>query len=113
MSLDFPAGETSISVFQLAELRQAEVPHAILDVREPAELEICRIENAIHIPMQQVPSRLAELPAGAPLIVICHHGMRSLRVVNFLHGAGIDNAINLDGGIDAWAAEIDPSISRY
>jgi len=45
--------------------------------------------------------------------VICHHGMRSLRVVNFLRGAGLQNAINLDGGIDAWAAEIDTSIGRY
>ncbi len=113
MSLDISGGETSISVFQLAELRQAEVSHAILDVREPAELEICRIEGAIHIPMQQVPARLAELAADAPLVVFCHHGMRSLSVVNFLRKAGFENAINLNGGIDAWSAEIDPSISRY
>jgi rhodanese-related sulfurtransferase len=110
MSLDVPA---SISVLQLAEWRQIHKPHVVLDVREPGELEICRIEDAIHIPMSQVPSRLAELPADAPLVVICHHGMRSLRVVNFLHGAGLNNAVNLDGGIDAWAAEIDPTLNRY
>jgi len=63
MSLDIPGGGSSISVSQLASWRQANTPHAILDVREPAELEICAIEGALHIPMQQVPSRLQELPA--------------------------------------------------
>jgi rhodanese-related sulfurtransferase len=110
MSVDVPA---SISVLDLAEWRQSDKPHAVLDVREPGEVEICRIEDSLHIPMSQVPSRLAELPADAPLVVICHHGMRSQRVVDFLHGAGLDNAVNLDGGIDAWAAEIDPALNRY
>jgi rhodanese-related sulfurtransferase len=113
MSLDIPDNATSISVFQLQDLRQAGVPHTVLDVREPDELAICRVENAIHIPMAQVPQRLSELPADRPLVVMCHHGMRSLRVVNFLRGNGFDNAINLDGGIDAWAAEIDPATGRY
>jgi rhodanese-related sulfurtransferase len=110
MSLAVPA---SISVFDLADWRQSNKPHVVLDVREPHELEICRIEDSLHIPMSQVPSRLAELPADAPLVVICHHDMRSLRVVNFLLGAGLHNAVNLDGGIDAWAAEIDPTLDRY
>ena len=110
MSLDSPA---SISVLQLADWRQGNKPHVLLDVREPGEIEICRIEDSLHIPMSQVPSRLAELPADTPLVVLCHHGMRSLRVVNFLHGAGLNNAVNLDGGIDAWAAEIDPTLNRY
>ena len=113
MSLDIPQGEIAISVFQLQQLRQAGTPHAVLDVREKAEIEICRIENTIHIPMGEIPSRLGELPADTPLVVLCHHGMRSLRVVNFLRGNGFDNAINLEGGIDAWAAEIDPGIGRY
>ncbi len=113
MSLETPGGDASISVFQLAEWRQANTPHAVLDVREPGELEICRIENAIHVPMGQVPARLAELPADEPLVVLCHHGMRSQRVVNYLRDAGRQNAINLDGGIDAWAVEIDPSVGRY
>jgi rhodanese-related sulfurtransferase len=110
MSFDIPA---AISVFDLADWRQNNKPHVVLDVREPQELEICRIADSLHIPMSQVPSRLAELPADAPLVVICHHGMRSLRIVNFLHGAGLNNAVNLDGGIDAWAAEIDPALNRY
>jgi len=113
MSLDIAGDDGSISVAQLAKWRQAGTPHVILDVREPGELAICRIESALHIPMSQVPSRLPELPADGPLVVMCHHGMRSQRVVDYLRAAGHDNAINLDGGIDAWAAEIDPSVGRY
>jgi rhodanese-related sulfurtransferase len=112
MNFDTP-GERSVSVFQLAEWRQVNAPHRLLDVREAAELAICGIDNAIHIPMSQVPARLPELPADVPLVVLCHHGMRSLQVVNFLREAGLANALNLEGGIDAWATEIDPSVSRY
>lgn len=113
MSLDIPGSKISISVSQLQDLRLAAAPHVVLDVREADELAICSVENVIHIPMAQVPSRLSELPADRPLVVMCHHGMRSLRVVNFLRGNGFDNAINLDGGIDAWAVGINPAIGRY
>jgi rhodanese-related sulfurtransferase len=113
MSLDIPGSSISISVFQLQALRQTGAAHLLLDVREADELEICAIECARHIPMSQVPGRLGELPADRPLVVMCHHGMRSLRVVNFLRGNGFENAINLDGGIDAWAAEIEPAVGRY
>jgi rhodanese-related sulfurtransferase len=113
MGLDIPGNKNSISVFQLQDLRQAGAPHLLLDVREADELAICAVENAIHIPMAEVPSRLGELPADRPLVVMCHHGMRSLRVVEFLRGNGFGNAVNLDGGIDAWAAEIEPAIGRY
>jgi len=113
MSLDNPGNKNSISVFQLRELRQAGAPHVLLDVREADELAICAIENAVHIPMAEVPQRLGELPADTPLVVMCHHGMRSLRVVNYLRGNGFNNAVNLDGGIDAWAAQIEPAVGRY
>jgi rhodanese-related sulfurtransferase len=103
----------SISVQHLAELRRDHTPHILLDVREADELEICQLENALHIPMSQVPARLADLPSDQPIVVMCHHGGRSLRVVQFLRQAGRDNAINLDGGIESWALEIDPSIARY
>jgi len=106
-------GHDAISVEQLAAWRRVKAPHAILDVREAHELAICQIDGAIHIPMGQVPARIAELPEDQPLVVMCHHGARSLRVVNFLHGAGRRNAINLDGGIAAWAEEIDPAMRQY
>lgn len=86
---------------------------AILDVREENELSICRIEGALHIPMAEVPDRYAELPKDVPLIVFCHHGMRSLKVVEYLKARGLENAINLTGGIHAWANEVDAEMPRY
>jgi len=103
----------SISVQELAALRRDQAPHVLLDVREAHELEICKLDHALHIPMSQVPARLAELPSEEPIVVMCHHGGRSMRVVQFLLKAGRNNAINLDGGIDAWADEIDASVERY
>jgi rhodanese-related sulfurtransferase len=113
MSVGLLGNQDSISVEQLAEWQQDRVPHTILDVREPDELAICQITHALHIPMSQVPSRLADLPADEPVVVMCHHGMRSMSVVNFLRGAGLLNAVNLDGGIDAWARQIDTSVQLY
>jgi len=106
-------GQDAISVQQLAAWQDSNAAHVVLDVREAEELAICRFETALHIPMQQIPARLAELPMNEPLVVICHHGMRSMQVVNFLRDAGRHNAVNLDGGIDAWARQIDAAMQRY
>ena len=84
-----------------------------LDVQEARELDICRLEGALHIPMAEIPARTDVLPTKQPLVVICHHGARSQMVVDFLRNAGFDNAINLNGGIEAWACEIDQSMRRY
>jgi rhodanese-related sulfurtransferase len=102
-----------MTVQDLAAWRRAGTPHTLLDVREPHELEICAIDGAIHIPMAQVPARLAELPADAPIVVMCHHGARSQMVVNFLRQAGRDRIFNLEGGIDAWAQQIDGAVALY
>jgi rhodanese-related sulfurtransferase len=103
----------SISVQELASWRQDDTPHVVLDVREANELAVCALERALHIPMSEIPARLADVPEDAPVVVMCHHGMRSMAVVNFLRRAGRDNAVNLDGGIDAWARQIDTAIRRY
>jgi rhodanese-related sulfurtransferase len=87
--------------------------HIVLDVREAKELDICELDGALHIPMANVPARIDTLPTNRPLVIICHHGARSQRVVDFLRNAGFDNAVNLDGGIEAWACEIDRSMRRY
>ena len=84
-----------------------------LDVREHSELDICRIEGARHISISEVPERHEALPRDAPLIVLCHHGMRSLNVVQYLETKGFDNAINLAGGIHAWAVDVDPEMRQY
>jgi len=86
---------------------------ALVDVREPWELEICRIPDAIAIPLQTLPARLAEIPTDRPVVVLCHHGMRSLQAVNWLHRNGVSAAINLSGGIDAWAREVEPDMEVY
>jgi adenylyltransferase/sulfurtransferase len=84
-----------------------------LDVREAFEVEICKIDNALHIPLSRLPQQYAHLPAAGPLVVYCHHGMRSLRATEFLHSVGKTNAVSLVGGIDAWAITKDPGMLRY
>jgi rhodanese-related sulfurtransferase len=102
-----------ISVQDLAAWRRDGAPHAVLDVREPHELAICALDGAIHIPMSQVPVRMAEIPADRPLAVMCHHGGRSQAITVFLRRTGRANATNLAGGIDAWSRFIDPNVARY
>lgn len=89
--------------------------HAVqlLDVREPWEHELCHIAGDLHIPMGQIPERLADIPQHRPLIVVCHHGMRSYQVAEFLLARGFADVANLDGGIDAWARAVDPTLARY
>jgi rhodanese-related sulfurtransferase len=85
----------------------------LLDCREPWEHEACAIGGSRLIPMKQVPQHLAELKAETKEIVVyCHHGMRSLSVVNYLRGQGVP-ALSLSGGIDRWSQEIDPAVPRY
>lgn len=88
----------------------------LIDVREPSEHQICRIDGASLIPMNTVPARLQDLEALADestLVVYCHHGMRSLNTVVWLRKQGLGNCISMAGGIDAWSATIDPKVPRY
>ena len=85
----------------------------LLDVREPAELQLAELQGAVHIPMREVPQRLHELDRDTALVVICHGGARSRQVAEFLQGAGFEQVFNLAGGIDAWSQAIDPHVPRY
>ena len=85
----------------------------LLDVREPAELQLAELQGAVHIPMRVVPQRLHELDRDTALVVICHGGARSRQVAEFLQGAGFEQVFNLTGGIDAWSQAIDPHVPRY
>jgi rhodanese-related sulfurtransferase len=85
----------------------------VLDVREPWEHEVCSIANSRLLPMQEIPARLQELPADSDIVVVCHHGMRSLQVANFLRQSGLERVFNLSGGIAAWAEQVDPDMPRY
>ena len=105
--------DCDMDVHQLAEMRDNGATHTVLDIREPEELAVCIIDGSVTIPMQQVANALEELPRENPLIVVCHHGMRSAMVTQFLRKNGFDNAWNLAGGIDAWARLIEPDMPRY
>ncbi|AFT66220.1 MULTISPECIES: rhodanese-like domain-containing protein [Cycloclasticus] len=85
----------------------------LLDVREPNEFEYCHLPNSHLIPMQSIPNRLDELPKDSPIITICHHGMRSQQVAQFLLQNGFTDVINLTGGVNAWAAQVDNSMPTY
>ena len=85
----------------------------LLDVREPAEIEIASIPDTTIIPMMSVPNRLQELNPDATVVVMCHSGGRSRRVAEFLLASGFKHVFNLSGGIDAWSQQIDPSVPRY
>jgi len=85
----------------------------LLDVREHDELAIAAVQDALHIPMREVPARLAELDPAKPLVVMCHSGGRSRRVAEFLKGNEFPNVFNLMGGIDAWSTQIDSRVPRY
>lgn len=85
----------------------------MLDVRESFELDICRLKGALHIPMSLVPSNIDKLPKNQELVVLCHHGIRSAQIVGYLKQNGFDNVHNLDGGIHAWAMEVDNNMAVY
>lgn len=85
----------------------------LLDVREPWEYEICHLDDSMHISMSQIPARMSELNPDQEIVVICHHGARSLQVANYLESQGYSHINNLAGGIDAWARTVDPDMAQY
>jgi rhodanese-related sulfurtransferase len=102
-----------ISVLDLARKHDAGEDFVLLDVREPDELAIAAIPWAHVIPMGEIPQRLAELPAGKTIAVLCHSGMRSGRVTAYLNENGFPLAVNVAGGIDAWSHVVDPEVPTY
>ena len=93
----------------------------VLDVREPWEVQTACIKedgfSLLRIPMREIPARLAELQGtlgtDRPIACLCHHGMRSLQVANYLAQGGFSEVVNLQGGIDAWTHQVDASVPRY
>ncbi len=88
-------------------------PPLLLDVREPWEFERCRIAGSRLVPMRRVPEVAPQLDPEAEVVVICHHGIRSRQVALYLERLGFANVINLEGGVEAWAREVDPAMPRY
>ncbi len=94
-------------------LEVANPPPLLLDVREPQEWALCHLEGSRHLPMNTVPQEQQTLDPEQEIIVICHHGMRSAQVVQYLQQHGFKKVMNLVGGIHAWASDIDPSMPTY
>lgn len=105
-----------MTVQQLANILENQ-PEAIflLDIREPGEVDICTIAHSVHIPMNLIPLYLDQIPDGKPIIIYCHHGVRSLNVAQYLISAGFDEeqVFSLQGGINDWALQIDKTMNRY
>jgi adenylyltransferase/sulfurtransferase len=102
-----------ISVEDAQRLLAQKAPPVLVDVREADELAICQIAGALHIPLSQIPERWSDFSVHAAVMVICHHGGRSMRATQFLRSKGLAGVSNIKGGIDAWALKIDPKLARY
>ena len=103
-----------ISVEEYAKLRQEAKPPVLVDVRESWEFETASIAGSLLMPMGDVSSRAhAELDPDAHIVVLCHHGQRSLSVAMWLRAQGFERAQSLAGGIDGWSRTIDPTVPRY
>lgn len=85
----------------------------LIDVREPFEFDLCKIEDSISIPLGELVSRSTEISKDRTKVFICHHGIRSRRAMDWLSKNGIQNMLILKGGIDAWALEVDSKMERY
>ncbi len=103
-----------IHVPQFARLRESGEKFTLLDVREPSELQLASLPGAVHIPMGEIAMRAnQELDPEEHIVVMCHHGVRSMNVTMFLRQQGFEKAQSLAGGIDTYARQIDPAVGLY
>ncbi len=104
---------SEISPVELQARRTAGSAPVVVDVREGWELDIARISDVLHIPMNEIPARLGELAADQEIVVMCRSGGRSMQVAQFLERNGFRSVANLTGGILAWGRDVDPSLRAY
>lgn len=88
-------------------------PPLLVDVREPWEVGLCSIAESRCVPMAQIPAAVASLPRERDIVLVCHHGHRSMHAGLYLRNAGFDRVHNLRGGIAAWASDVEPGMPRY
>jgi rhodanese-related sulfurtransferase len=96
-----------------AHLETCDQQPLLLDVRQPWEFEVCKIENSVLLPMSQITAEYNTLDFDRETVVICHHGIRSRRVGRYLEQAGFSNIINLSGGVAQWAQTVDKDMPTY
>lgn len=101
-----------MTVDQFAKIRQAN-EYVLVDVREPQEIDICSLPEHLNYPLSAGFDQYLTLDRERLTIVMCHHGVRSAYVTEFLANNGFGQVVNLEGGIDAWARQIDPSVPTY
>ena len=107
-------GPQKMTARELANRLAADEPVFLLDVRERPEYELCHLSDAVLIPVGMIPNNRKRIPTDRPVVVYCHHGIRSANVAEYLYAQdGLTNLYNLDGGIDAWAREIEPEMAVY
>lgn len=102
-----------VSVQELKARRDRGEKPLVLDVRESWELQLASIPDVVHVPMNQIPARLADFSRDAETIVMCHAGGRSMRVAQYLSNQGFTNVANLSGGIAAWSEAVDATVPQY
>lgn len=103
----------TITAEQLSTLLDNRDEVVLLDVRDPWEYEICKLDGSLNIPMNEIAGKLDDLDPDSRTIVICHFGMRSMEVGNYLEASGFKDIVNLEGGLDAWAEQVDRDMPRY
>ena len=104
----------SITPVELKRLLDRGERPLLLDVREPWEYDYCRLGDSVNVPLSSLSGKLQDLAGAGDVVMICHHGARSRFAGELLAGAGVPRRIlNLEGGIDAWATQIDPGMPRY
>ena len=103
-----------ISVADVKSMQDAGQGFIVLDVREPWEFDVAHIGGSTHIPMGDIPARFnQELDPDDHIVVVCHHGVRSMNVTAWLRQQGFEKVQSLRGGIDRWSREIDSSVPLY
>lgn len=86
----------------------------LIDVRDPIEFDYCHLPGSVLVPLDELPQRVAEVPAEGEVVLVCHHGVRSAHALTYLQQRhGRQNLVNLRGGLDAWSREVDPTLPQY
>lgn len=104
---------SEISPHELKARLDRNEPPLLLDVRQDWETKLCRLPNAVHIPIEEIELRAEELSRDDRIVVYCHQGVRSAAVAEYLRSLGFTDVHNLSGGLDLWARTIDPGMRRY
>ena len=104
---------TELSPAQLKQRLDEREPLVLLDVRQDWETRLCKLDNSLHIPIEEIELRVGELDAGDDIVVYCHQGVRSAAVAEYLRSLGFKSVRNLSGGLDLWARTVDPAMRRY